>query len=85
MPATAAEREELREALSAIDQLPDDRRRALVLRFVEEMSTREIGLVLGRTEGATRVLIHRSLQSVAAQLGKAGGRTRTAGRRRAAN
>ncbi len=95
VPATAAEREELREALSAIDQLPDDRRRALVLRFVEEMSTREIGLVLGRTEGATRVLIHRSLQSVAAQLGKAGGRgtrrtgasgaSRTVGRRRAAN
>ena len=93
--ATAAEREQLLEALSAIDQLPDDRRRALLLRFVEEMSTREIGLVLGRTEGATRVLIHRSLQSVAAHLAKVGadgarrtgarGASRTAGRRRAAN
>jgi DNA-directed RNA polymerase specialized sigma24 family protein len=42
-----------------------------VLRFVNEMSTSEIGRILGRSEGATRVLIHRSLQAVARQLGRA--------------
>ena len=45
--------------------LPDDRRRALTLRFVEEMSTAEIAGVLGRSEGAVRVLIHRALGAVA--------------------
>jgi RNA polymerase sigma-70 factor (ECF subfamily) len=68
--ATATERDQLREAWRAIDALPDDRRRALVLRFVQEMSAREIGAVLGKSEGATRVLIHRSLQAVARQLGR---------------
>lgn len=85
--ATAVERDELREALRLIDGLPADRRRALVLRFVHELSTREIGQVLGRSEGATRVLIHRSLQSVARQLGhgQSTEAARTAERRRAAN
>ena len=45
-----------------------DRRRAVVLRFVEEMSTAEIAGVLGRSEGAVRVLIHRALRSVARDL-----------------
>jgi RNA polymerase sigma-70 factor (ECF subfamily) len=65
---SAASRDELRAALAAIDRLPAERRRALVMRFVNEMDTREIGAVLGRSEGATRVLIHRSLQSVARSL-----------------
>lgn len=73
VPASAAEHDELREALRAIDRLPSDRRRALVLRFVNEMSTREVGQVLGRSEGATRVLIHRSLKAVASELGRSGG------------
>jgi RNA polymerase sigma-70 factor (ECF subfamily) len=68
--AAAARRLEVQRAWSAIEQLPDDRRRALVLRFVNEMSTREIGRVLGKSEGATRVLIHRSLQAVARQIGR---------------
>ena len=84
---TAASRDELRAALAAIDELPADRRRALVLRFVNELDAREIGQVLGRSEGATRVLIHRSLQSVARTIGR--GRDARKGsateRRRAAN
>ncbi|MHB8893489.1 MAG: RNA polymerase sigma factor, partial [Candidatus Limnocylindrales bacterium] len=62
----------------AMRTLPDDRRRALVLRFVDEMSTAEIAGVLGRSEGAVRVLIHRALGSVARELG----RDRTSGRDR---
>lgn len=56
-------------AWAAIDRLPGDRRRALILRFVEEMSTAEIAGVLGRSEGAVRVLVHRALRSVARDLG----------------
>jgi len=55
--------------LRALEKLPEDRRRALILRFVDEMSTAEIAAVLGRSEGAVRVLIHRALGAVAAELG----------------
>ena len=68
--ASVANRVEMERVWRAIERLPAERRRALVLRFVNELSTREIGDVLGRSEGATRVLIHRSLQSVARQLGR---------------
>jgi RNA polymerase sigma-70 factor (ECF subfamily) len=68
--AEAVDRDQLEQAWQQIGQLPAERRQALVLRFVEEMSTREIGEVLGRSEGATRVLIHRALQAVARQLGR---------------
>jgi RNA polymerase sigma-70 factor (ECF subfamily) len=62
-------RDEAATALRAVRDLPDDRRRALLLRFVDEMSTAEIAGVLGRSEGAVRVLIHRALGSVAKELG----------------
>jgi RNA polymerase sigma-70 factor (ECF subfamily) len=69
-PAARVERRaEASEAWAAVDRLPADRRRALTLRFVEEMSTAEIAGVLGRSEGAVRVLIHRALRSVARDLG----------------
>jgi RNA polymerase sigma-70 factor, ECF subfamily len=76
LPATidieeeTARRDEVASALRAIGRLPDDRRRALILRFVEEMSTSEIGGILGRSDGAVRVLIHRALRSVARDLGE---------------
>ncbi|HET7828271.1 MAG TPA: sigma-70 family RNA polymerase sigma factor [Candidatus Limnocylindrales bacterium] len=67
--ADAVTRDEATQALRAMRALPDDRRRALTLRFVEEMSTAEIAGVLGRSEGAVRVLIHRALGAVARELG----------------
>jgi len=67
-------RDEASAAWQAVGRLPADRRRALVLRFVEEMSTAEIAGVLGRSEGAVRVLIHRALRTVARDLGTRHGR-----------
>jgi RNA polymerase sigma-70 factor (ECF subfamily) len=66
----AATRDEAATVLRAVRALPDDRRRALLLRFVDEMSTAEIAGVLGRSEGAVRVLIHRALGAVARDLGR---------------
>ena len=71
----AAVRDEAAAAWRAVGRLPADRRRAIVLRFVEEMSTAEIAGILGRSEGAVRVLIHRALRTVARELDR-GGRTR---------
>ncbi|HEV8281446.1 MAG TPA: sigma-70 family RNA polymerase sigma factor [Candidatus Limnocylindrales bacterium] len=56
-------------ALRAVERLPGDRRRAVMLRFVHEMSTSEIAEILGRSEGAVRVLIHRGLRGLARELG----------------
>ena len=67
--ADVAIRDDAAAAWRAVDRLPGDRRRALVLRFVDEMSTAEIAGVLGRSEGAVRVLIHRALRSLARDLG----------------
>lgn len=74
-------RDEARAAWAAVDRLPDDRRRAVTLRFVEEMSAAEIGDVLDRSEGAVRVLLHRALRSVAADLRRAEGRGGRGGER----
>jgi len=65
---SATRREAASAAVDALRRLPADRRRALVLRFVDEMSTAEIAGLLGRSEGAVRVLIHRALRSMAADL-----------------
>jgi RNA polymerase sigma-70 factor (ECF subfamily) len=62
-------RDEAATAWHSVGRLPGDRRRALVLRFVDELSTAEIAGVMGRSEGAVRVLIHRALRSVARDLG----------------
>jgi RNA polymerase sigma-70 factor (ECF subfamily) len=68
LEADAVTRDEASAALRTVQSLPDDRRRALLLRFVDEMSTAEIAGVLGRSEGAVRVLIHRALRDVARRL-----------------
>src|SRR6476620_4410202 len=68
----AAAREDGVMAWRAVSRLRGDRKTAVVLRFVDEMSTAEIAGILGRSEGAVRVLIHRALRSVARDLGAGG-------------
>ena len=53
-------REELQRILEGVQQLPDDRREALIMRFALGMDNREIARALGRTDGATKVLLHRA-------------------------
>jgi RNA polymerase sigma-70 factor (ECF subfamily) len=65
---TVVGREAAAAALRAVDGLSGDRRRAVVLRFVHEMTTAEIAAILGRSEGAVRVLIHRGLRHIAGEL-----------------
>jgi RNA polymerase sigma-70 factor (ECF subfamily) len=57
-------REQLREVIDRLDELPEDRRDALIMRFALGMSNREIARALGRTDGATKVLIHRAIKQL---------------------
>ena len=57
-------REELKSILSGVQQLPDDRREALIMRFALGMDNREIARALGRTDGATKVLLHRAIRQL---------------------
>ena len=65
-------RERLREVIEGLTQLPDDRREALIMRFSLGMSNREIARALGRTDGATKVLIHRSIKQLGERLSEDG-------------
>jgi len=66
-------REELRSVLEHIQRLPDDRRDALIMRFALGMSNREIARALNRSDGATKVLIHRALRQLEQEMGSAEG------------
>ena len=52
----------------AVDKLPDDQRRVIVLRFSEEKSIREIADELGRSEGAIKQLQFRGLENLRSRL-----------------
>jgi RNA polymerase sigma-70 factor (ECF subfamily) len=61
-------REELRTLMASIETLPEDRREALIMRFALGMSNREIARALGRTDGATKVLIHRAIKQLSENM-----------------
>ncbi|MFL5868635.1 MAG: RNA polymerase sigma factor [Thermoleophilaceae bacterium] len=62
------ERDDLARILRGVQQLPDDRREALIMRFALDMDNREIARALGRSEGATKVLIHRAIRQLEESL-----------------
>ena len=62
-------REEVQQVLAGVAKLPEDRRDALIMRFALDMDNREIARVLGRTDGATKVLIHRAIRQLEEDLG----------------
>ena len=57
-------REELAAILAGVHKLPDERREALIMRFALGMDNREIARALGKTDGATKVLLHRAIRQL---------------------
>lgn len=57
-------RDELARILAGVTQLPDERREALIMRFALGMDNREIARAMGKTDGATKVLIHRAIKQL---------------------
>jgi RNA polymerase sigma-70 factor (ECF subfamily) len=51
-----------------VDDLADDQRRVVIMRFAEERSIRDIAGELGRSEGAVKQLQLRALQNLRAKL-----------------
>lgn len=47
-----------------IDRLPSDYREVITLRDIEELSTKDVARILGITEGAVRVRLHRARQAL---------------------
>jgi RNA polymerase sigma-70 factor, ECF subfamily len=65
-------REELEQILAGVQQLPDDRREALIMRFALGMDNREIARAMGRSDGATKVLLHRAIKQLEGIVGANG-------------
>jgi RNA polymerase sigma-70 factor, ECF subfamily len=61
-----------RELLGHIRRLPAMHRQVLVLRFVVGLSSREVGLVVGRSSDAVRQLQRRALDNLRRELGEGG-------------
>jgi RNA polymerase sigma-70 factor (ECF subfamily) len=66
-------REDLKQVLEGVAKLPDDRREALIMRFALGMDNKEIARAMGRTEGATKVLLHRAIRQLEGFLKEADG------------
>ena len=62
--ALVEDRDDLKRILEGVQELPDDRREALIMRFALGMDNGEISRALGRSEGATKVLIHRAIRQL---------------------
>jgi RNA polymerase sigma-70 factor, ECF subfamily len=72
--ANAAEIEEVeRRAMlyRLVETLPEEQRRVVVLRFVEEKSIKEVAREVGKTEGAVKQLQFRALTNLRARMGGA--------------
>jgi RNA polymerase sigma-70 factor, ECF subfamily len=68
-PADLAWRsEQAGELAEKIQRLPPDQQRVLVLKFSHGMKNREIGDLMGRSEGAIKQLVHRALVSLRASM-----------------
>jgi len=64
----ALKNEENERLMRVIRGLPDERQQLLILKFIDHLSNAEIGVIMGRTEGAIKSLYHRTLLSVREDL-----------------
>jgi RNA polymerase sigma-70 factor (ECF subfamily) len=69
-PEVIAEQRDREAAVrAAVALLPDDQRQAVVLRFGGELRNREIAEIMGRSEGAVKLLTFRAMTALRKQLG----------------
>jgi RNA polymerase sigma-70 factor (ECF subfamily) len=69
---TALSRSQMRARVrEAIDRLPEHYRSIVMLRDIEELSTAEVARMLGLTENAVKIRLHRARQALRTLLGSA--------------
>jgi RNA polymerase sigma-70 factor (ECF subfamily) len=66
---TVIQRREVSRLLEAIAELAEDKQRLIILRFVEGLSHAQVARILGKSEGACRVMQHRALSALSRILG----------------
>jgi RNA polymerase sigma-70 factor (ECF subfamily) len=64
----AISKEEISHLRSALSTMSDDEQTLLTLRFIENMPFQDIAVILGKSEGACRVMQHRALKKLAQKL-----------------
>lgn len=64
----ALTKESQRMVLDKLNELDDEHRDILILRYMEEMDIKEIATILGKTENATSVHIHRAKKKLESLL-----------------
>lgn len=73
MQSTVEDVERQARLFRLVDQLPEDQRLVIKMRFAGERSIREIAQELGRSEGAVKQLQFRGLQNLRATIGESDG------------
>jgi len=64
-----AQRDEAARIWAAIDSLPPQQRTAMTLKLGEDMKLAQIGAIMGKSEGAVKLLVHRGMIGVRDRLG----------------
>lgn len=54
----------LEKVYKALQSLPEDQQTVLIMRFIEELSHKEISHIIDKSEGTVRVLQHRAIKSL---------------------
>ncbi len=71
--------EEQKQLMEAVIRLPADRQQLLLLKFIEQLSNAEIGVIMDRTEGAVKSLYHRTLLALREDLQRGSAARRLSG------
>ena len=67
-----AQKSEAARVWAAIDALPEQQRTAMTLKLGEDLKLADIGVIMGKSEGAIKLLIHRGMVTLRTRLEVAG-------------
>ena len=71
MPEMQIEKsQEVEKLMDAIHKLPNDRQQLLILKYVEDLSNKEVGIIMKKSEGAIKSLYHRTLKELRQLISK---------------
>jgi RNA polymerase sigma-70 factor (ECF subfamily) len=64
------DRERVRAVWTAVDRLPAQQRAAMILKFSDDLTMEDIGMVLGKSSAAAKLLIYRAVQRLRLELAR---------------